>query len=625
MGVPARQPNDGESRLLVTARERDGRRLFHPALSHELDDPTPAELALSAQAARAPHNLWLCGGEPTLRADLPELVVAVSQALAAPIGLSSDGLAFRAPEHAERLVQAGLVAVRVRVHSARTDAHDWLTAVRGSATRALRAAKLLAKLGLRVEIEAVATRVNAPYLGELVLLAAELGASAVHVERLVLSPRLAHDAVALGPRLGLTEPYFEQASEAATASGVRLRFHGFPECALGAARDAAAPPTEWITPARWPGERVSEPVRRSDVRCHGCSETCGGAPSDYVARFGALEFLSERRTTNQLAPASPRPKPRPRDDVLAPPPRGDRSPATRLRVVRELSLVPELGGDPLVPRGVPEPAATLRVRWRGTSPLAPAHKDEPEQLEPEPTREIRMRLVRASQYGARRLRVVGDALLTHPALADLLAELGRLSVPELELCAEGGALATLPEATLAAFSLFRRVDAPLFGATRDGHNARVLEADSFERTLAGVARLSSVVPVPVGVFGVLDDAASFHGFAEAWASGALPGDARFRLSARGGSLDELSEQLASATHAPSRAALAAVLPRCLLSEPAAWESEGELGPEFYFRPEARSASACDRLGQYRPCCRGVRDGSCPGVAVGWTTNRIESA
>ena len=89
--------------------------------------PDPPVAALGALAADAPLGpLWLVGGEPTLRGDLPALVLALSRAHAGPLGVATDGLALASAERLQMLRKAGLTHVRIALHTARPDAHDWL-------------------------------------------------------------------------------------------------------------------------------------------------------------------------------------------------------------------------------------------------------------------------------------------------------------------------------------------------------------------------------------------------------------------------------------------------------------------------------------------------------------------
>ena len=613
-----------ELRLLVTARDRPDARLADPVLPAELVEPGLEGLVRVAATASGPGPLWLFGGEPTLRADLPELVARVAGAFRGPLGLRTDGLAIRNAAAGEPLVRAGLGRVRIRLHSPRFDAHDWMTGLRGSGVRALRAAQVCAELGLGLELEALVTRVNAPYLAELVRLGRELRVGAYHFSRLVLGPEVADDAIALGARLGLTEPYLEEAAAAAFEQGAKLSFTGFPACALGNARGASITRALWLKSDEWSGELPRELAAEPNVRCKACTDDCAGAPSDYVARFGAWEFLSERADASSLTSPTParRERPKPGDKVLPPAPRGTRSPGTRLRVARGLASSAELDGDPLVPRGEPRVEPSIRTRWQGATRLAPALADAPSSS-PEATRIIRQRLVQVAQYGARRLRVTGDAILTHPAALDLLAELPRLGIAQLELCTEGSALAELSATGLQALSCFDHIYVPLFAATPAGHNARVLERDAFERTLGGAEVLSRDYGTRVSAFGVVASADDAAAFADAWANGSLPGEPLFRLSEQGSSLDDLLDACARVTHTASQRALPRSLPSCLRAAAAPTQDSAPdaLEPEFTHTLTLGAPSACDRLGRFRAC--GCGNSACPGVAVGWTSARIE--
>jgi hypothetical protein len=157
----------------------------------------------------------------------------------------------------------------------------------------------------------------------------------------------------------------------------------------------------------------------------------------------------------------------------------------------------------------------------------------------------------------------------------------------------------------------------------------VLSPDAFARTLAGVERLERVAPGRVGVFGVITDAQRALDFAAAWARGALPGEPRFRLASRGGSLDELVRVTRGIEHAASRVALERLLPVCASAgEPVrarndAAPDEAAWRLEFTRGAAPSPASVCDSAGDFTPCACGAT--GCPGVARGWSRSAIGAA
>ena len=162
-----------EVRLVVTATARapvasglspDGCRLDHDVPEAERPGDAPVEALVRAALAAwdgGANAVVLWGGEPTLRADFPSIVRALREAGVTTIGVATDGLAFAQADVASRLAGLGLSFVRFRFHSARPDAQDWLTGIKGSLRRTAKAMEAVAAAGLCVEVETVVTRPTA--------------------------------------------------------------------------------------------------------------------------------------------------------------------------------------------------------------------------------------------------------------------------------------------------------------------------------------------------------------------------------------------------------------------------------------------------------------------------------
>jgi MoaA/NifB/PqqE/SkfB family radical SAM enzyme len=630
-----------ETRLVVTARARGNGALDTPRLDPPPPDLSHGQLEALLSDAKYPDNLWLVGGEPTLNAELPRLLGALrgqaAQAGAASsrVGLVTDGLALADEAALQPLLSAGLSDVRVQLHAARLDAHDFLVQRKGAARRALQALKLLQRLGVRCEISTQLARVNASALADLVELAAELGVRVLRVERLRLPYSSREQAITLLLRLPLAEPALELAAAKASSLGVHLEVSGFPHCFLGRAAPLAAPSdgVQYLIDAAWP-RAAWQPDATVAQRCDGCSDGCQGAGADYVERFGPTELFSARPASGEPKVAAPAGLGTPSTaasasvsgptPVAAPPPRGARLPTVRLRVVREQAARGDLGGDPVAGPGNRRAEPTLRFGWRGAAPLAcESCRSVERPSEVETTRAIRQRLVRAAQYGARVLRVAGTELLSHPGALELIEELPRLSIErvELGLVFGGGSEDVLPTQAFPAFAGLSRVDIALFGSDTTAHDAHVGAAGAFARSLEGVRQLSAQ-GVPADCFAVLHGAQPVLGFDAAWASGRLPGAPNFRLAEARGSLDELADVLDRLQPAAQRA-LASLLPACLCEAAGSGPTPGSA--TFLERAESNlSVSSADRVGRFLPCqCGPERAERCPGVAAGWTARRLQ--
>lgn len=545
--------SSSEVRVVATTRTRGSTRLDDLVVAPAPTDPTIDEIAALGGAAT-----WIGGGEPTLRADLPELVAALGR----DVGLCTDGLALADAAALAPLVDAGLRRVSIALHSARTDAHDWLVARPGAARRAIRAIRACVAAGLDVRIEATAARPTTPYLAELATLAARLGARGLRVRRLLPRGPAATELVMLAARFGPLRAQLRAAHVVAKNRGLQLDVEGFPTCV---APDIASTTVEWRVPAgtAWDGVRATTRPASIAGGCTSCAAepACAGAPADYVERFGWTEL-----ETDDLSRSTP-------------------------EIVRfAFGAGADIACD------------ECAEGQRGRSP--------------EPTRSVRTRLVRASGVGARVLRVESAGSLAHPAAAELLRETLLLGFDRVEIAADGSALAAMSDADLYPLTGISRVDVALYGPDAARHDAHVGREGAFDAALRGLARFQKFTGAETGAYAVLHDAADLDDYAAAWEAGTLPGAPAFRLSPRGAALQDLA---AAAAELPQRArdALCVVLPPCLLAGERT--ATPRLEPRFEIGLDEAPPGAAGPRGIFEPCvCDPAPGEHCPGIAAGWS-------
>lgn len=138
-------------------------------------DPSLDELARRFQAAFAatgPANVQLSGGEPTVRADLPEIARLARMAGYAFIQVNTNGLALAEdPGLADRLAEAGVDSVFLQFDGATDSVYRTLRGRDLLATK-LRAIDRLAAAGIGIVlVPTVVAGVNDDQVGELVRLA----------------------------------------------------------------------------------------------------------------------------------------------------------------------------------------------------------------------------------------------------------------------------------------------------------------------------------------------------------------------------------------------------------------------------------------------------------------------
>jgi AdoMet-dependent heme synthase len=147
------------------------------------DLPTAHVLEIISRIARdGISSIFLTGGEPFLRKDLPLLVKeCIDHRM--NVSLSTNGTEASS-EIAESIKSAGLEEVQVSIH-APDETHDEIVGVQGAALRSFSGLQNLVRAGLRVTVAAVATRANYSRLPELAQKVAKMGAKHFRVLRLM--------------------------------------------------------------------------------------------------------------------------------------------------------------------------------------------------------------------------------------------------------------------------------------------------------------------------------------------------------------------------------------------------------------------------------------------------------
>ena len=389
-----------------------------------LEDPTVSSVGAAAAGCTGP--LWVGGGEPTLRRDLPRLIETVAEASDAPVGLDTDGLALAGAGVVAGLMRCGVGRVRIGLHCGRPDAHDWLVGCPGAARKVRRAIGTACAAGLPVTVRCFVTRPTMDWLEETAHLVSRLGASALELVRLPARGPAAERFVTLSPRIGLAEPFLHAAVGAAKDAGMKVRLVGWPRCAVPRVSERLLANEVFVVPEASGLEGLAallgpQPHGPGCAACPG-APTCEGPPADYTAVFGRSEVDSERPT----ALGVPRPAPpEPGIPPQRPPPRRGRTPATRLRFIERQAAFPDLGGDPMAGERPGPDRTTATLAFGGTS------------------RQIRREMARVCQEGISVLRLQGSGVFGHPDASALIRDALRLGVARVEAVGDVRPLARL--------------------------------------------------------------------------------------------------------------------------------------------------------------------------------------
>lgn len=127
------------------------------------------------------------GGEPTLRADLPELVKYAADRGLTPV-LGSNG-SFLTRKLVTGLKNAGLREVAISLDGSKPETHDNFRGVSGSWEKAIRAAKNCREKSLPFQIAPLVHSQNWKELPDIVEIAKDLGANAIEIFDFVTAGR----------------------------------------------------------------------------------------------------------------------------------------------------------------------------------------------------------------------------------------------------------------------------------------------------------------------------------------------------------------------------------------------------------------------------------------------------
>ncbi|RPJ52336.1 MAG: radical SAM protein [Chloroflexi bacterium] len=165
-----------------------------------------------------PHIVFT-GGEPTLRADLPELI-AHAEKNGQITGINTNGRRLMDPEFLQSLLDAGLDHVQITLESHNPAVHDAMVRANGAWENTVAGLKNVLSTRLYVMTNTTLLRRNAPFLAQTLDFLADTGVPTVGLNALIYSGR------GLEVDSGLPEselpPLLDLARDATTRRGQRL-------------------------------------------------------------------------------------------------------------------------------------------------------------------------------------------------------------------------------------------------------------------------------------------------------------------------------------------------------------------------------------------------------------------
>lgn len=285
-------------------------------------DPPRAAIRRQLEEAYATgsRRVLFQGGEPTLRADLGELLADARAVGFQVIGVFTNARAAASPGGARRLASLGATCFQVSLHAGVAAAHDAAVGHPGAFSQTVEGLRRLLEAGQRVQVNSVLTRHLLETLPGYAGLLGALRPEEVGLDALKPLHHLAAPAAfaALCPPLSRHAAPLAAALLALEAAGVTPRLVSVPPClAPGAERFTSEEAPTTLT-HRGDGGAIDKHGWRRGLMVKGpdcagcaCDATCGGVYRVYAEAHGLGE----------LRPLATRPPPAPSHD--APPARSE--------------------------------------------------------------------------------------------------------------------------------------------------------------------------------------------------------------------------------------------------------------------------------------------------------------
>lgn len=257
---------------------------------------TDALAILREARANGVPNLWIGGGEPTLRPELCALVARARSMGFARVLVQTNGLRLAYPEFAAALVAAGVTDVSFNVKSHRDEVNDALTRSEGSLALLRQGIANVVAHGIRASADVLLTRSTAPDLDATLRAFAALGVSRFTLW-LLSAADSADPAVAREvPMLSELQAPLLAAGLAADALGVELVSLHTPPCSLPIAQRHRYLPAHALKLVVIDPSRRSFPLESSPLEggtfveaCGRCTQrrACAGLRRDYLDLHGS--------------------------------------------------------------------------------------------------------------------------------------------------------------------------------------------------------------------------------------------------------------------------------------------------------------------------------------------------
>ncbi len=239
------------------------------------------------------------GGEPTIRADLGELVLHAKQIGFKRVHVQTNGRMLSYPDFCKKLVDAGVDRFLVSIHGPSPDVHDAISRAPGSFEQAVRGIKNLKKLGQRVAVNSLICKPNYRFIPESAKLFVDLGVDSLQFSFIHSKGNAEKNVELLLPRMSSVKEFVHKGVSISLKAGIKTMVEAYPFCFMEGYESCCSerfkPSIELRSPVSLT-ENFNE-VRKKwgrvkGEKCRACKyfNVCEGPWREYVELFGWSEF-----------------------------------------------------------------------------------------------------------------------------------------------------------------------------------------------------------------------------------------------------------------------------------------------------------------------------------------------
>lgn len=254
---------------------------------------------LVAGYAAGGRALALTGGEPTLHAQILNIVDLARTIGYTTIQLQSNGRMFRYVDFCRELAAAGVTEASPALHGSCAKIHDFLTDTPGSFKETACGIANLKKSGLKIIANTVITKPNTQDLPAIARLLTALGADQFQFAFVHVLGSAAGNSGWLIPKKTVIEPFVKEGLAIGMAKGLRVMTEAIPYCFMKGFENCVA--EDVIPPTRiFDAEHVIKDFglyrkNKGKIKAAKCKKCffysrCEGPWKEYPALFGWEEF-----------------------------------------------------------------------------------------------------------------------------------------------------------------------------------------------------------------------------------------------------------------------------------------------------------------------------------------------